>query len=143
MSNFRTLELWKPVPDGAREVLPTGLCPGCRSPRVHRSRVRGPLEYVLRALTPLRAFRCSQCRWRGWRVPIASQGPVLPLPPAVASPARRGTRRNSAGRRIYSPKELAVIRSRRHVALAFLLALGAASTLLYCQQDPPPSAGLP
>lgn len=139
---FATVELWKPVPDGSREVPPGGLCPKCRSLHVHRSRTRSALERVLRAFTPLRPFRCTACAWRGWVVPVASQGPLRELPP-LPSGRRRSHARTASGRRISSPRELARARARRHVTLAMLLAGLATASMLYCQHEPDAPVALP
>ncbi len=66
------LSLWQPVPDGAQEILKDSECPKCGQPHTHRSRSKGTLERALIYFTPYRPFRCSDCRWRGWRVPSAS-----------------------------------------------------------------------
>jgi hypothetical protein len=129
------LELWKTVPDGAREMLPGGRCPRCSGIRTHRSRTRSILESLLRMFTPLRAFTCSTCQWRGWRVPVASQGPLLELPPLPPPKKKRRVARTSIGKRIYSPSEFARKQARRHVLLAILLALAAGATLGLCREE--------
>ena len=134
------MELWKPVPDGAREIPPGGVCPMCRASNVHRSRAHNPLEAALRTLTPLRPFRCSNCRWRGWRIPSASQGPVHNLPPLPDRKHRRGGRTPS-GRKIHSPGELIKRRARRHVLLAVMFAAMAGGALVYCQHEEPSIEG--
>jgi hypothetical protein len=132
---LKDFSFFKPVQGGKHETIPGGKCRKCRSTRVHRSRTQGALDQLIRTFTPLRAFRCGACRWRGWAVPVASQGPLLELPPLPEKRRRKGARRNSAGRKIHSPGQLAKKRARRHVALAFILALASGSALLYCQQE--------
>jgi hypothetical protein len=130
------VELWKPVPDGAREVPPGGVCPKCRSPRVHRSRVRNVVEQAARAVSPYRPFSCSACKWRGWCWPVPSQGLLQPLPPL---PSRR--RRSSAGSgrkgvHQMSPAEYQRYRYRQHVVITALLAVVTGGSVFYCQRDP-------
>ncbi len=43
-------------------------CPNCGSPRVHRSRSRGVLEQLRKAVSSKRPHRCHACGWRGWGV---------------------------------------------------------------------------
>jgi hypothetical protein len=45
-------------------------CPSCGEPRVHRSRLKSPLERLRRVLTRRTPFRCERCNWRGWRRPV-------------------------------------------------------------------------
>ena len=43
-------------------------CPGCDSPRVYPSRLRGVFERLRNALTDKQPYRCHACNWRQWRV---------------------------------------------------------------------------
>lgn len=91
------MELWPPVPKGTQQAFPSGRCPRCRSPRVHRSRTTTSGTKLLRALSPLRSFRCQACGWRGLRRPVMGDGPELSLPPLsdeVRARPRRGTRKD-------------------------------------------------
>jgi hypothetical protein len=45
-------------------------CPSCRSWQLHRSRARGVTERARRRFSAHRAFRCSNCGWRGWLLPL-------------------------------------------------------------------------
>jgi hypothetical protein len=45
-------------------------CPDCRAARVRRSKVRSLLERLKREFTTERLFRCDECGWRGWLVPL-------------------------------------------------------------------------
>jgi hypothetical protein len=45
-------------------------CPRCRSSRVHRSRPRSLLERVRKRRRSGRLFKCQDCHWRGWLVPL-------------------------------------------------------------------------
>jgi hypothetical protein len=116
------------VPDGAKEVLPGERCPQCQGNRTHRSRVRGPAEQFLRSFTPLRPFSCSTCNWRGWRIPEASVGPDVPLPPLTDG--RRFHR--SSGR---SKKQQATIRIIRQILVTAVVAWIAAMVFTRCQND--------
>lgn len=130
------MELWKPVQDGQREVPPGGVCPSCRSPRVHRSRVRSPVERAVRAILPYRPFTCSTCKWRGWVWPEASQGIVHQLPPL---PDRRHRRaRTDSGKKVASPRELQMQRLRRQLVLAAILAVLTGGAVHMCQIEADP-----
>jgi FlaA1/EpsC-like NDP-sugar epimerase len=59
-------------------------CPRCQSHRLHRSRSRTLAERVRRSLTNRRLYRCDDCNWRGWLVPLEF-GDVS-TPAQVASP---------------------------------------------------------
>ena len=109
------MELWPPVTNGAEQILKDRRCPACGSTRTHRSHAKGRWEGAKRALTPLRPFVCSDCRWRGWRVPIM-EDPV-PLPPLTLKPGGPGK----------LPRTAAVAARRREALLmggAMLLAVG-------------------
>ena len=112
------VELWRTVPEGSQEAFPGTGCPRCGSSRVHRSRARSGWARLLRAVSPLRPFRCSGCRWRGYRVPTISDGPEFALPP-VQVPARK--HRSRPGSKPVSAATLA--RRRRLVQTAFALTL--------------------
>jgi hypothetical protein len=46
------------------------ICPKCgETENIERSHSRGPLEKILKKITPLRAYRCHSCNWRGWLIP--------------------------------------------------------------------------
>jgi hypothetical protein len=59
-------------------------CPHCGSSRLHRSRVRSLPERVRRNFSARRLFRCDDCEWRGWLIPLdfgdfdPIAGPVAP-----------------------------------------------------------------
>lgn len=133
------MELWRTVPEGAREMVPGGRCPRCASTNVHRSRTRGAFEVLLRSVTPFRAFKCASCRWRSWRVPRPSDGPAdaVALPPVT--PERRSNHARGvydrAGRRVLNPLEA---RRRRHVVqfvVATVLALLATGVYIANQES--------
>jgi FlaA1/EpsC-like NDP-sugar epimerase/predicted RNA-binding Zn-ribbon protein involved in translation (DUF1610 family) len=86
-------ETAEPVPalhahEGATEDLgETGAeqpCPSCGSQALHRSRARTLAERVRRNHSDKRLFRCDECGWRGWLVPLyfgqpaASGSPLVP-----------------------------------------------------------------
>src|SRR4051794_31587583 len=116
------MELWRAVPDGAHEVLPERKCPRCGETRTHRSRIRGATERFLRAFTPLRPFTCSACQWRGWRVPVASMGPPIELPP-LANNRRRTARADKRHAEHLTGAEILQRRQRIQVVVAIGFAL--------------------
>ena len=49
------------------------ICPKCgETENIERSHSRGLFEKVLKRVTPLRAYRCHSCNWRGWLIPGGS-----------------------------------------------------------------------
>jgi hypothetical protein len=66
----------EPAPETAAAVSPAGVnrlaqhCPGCGSSKIHRSRVRNLPERVRRNFSARRLFRCDDCNWRGWLIPL-------------------------------------------------------------------------
>jgi FlaA1/EpsC-like NDP-sugar epimerase len=48
-------------------------CPRCRAGRVCRSRARTVRERLEKASTVERLFRCDDCGWRGWLVPLQAE----------------------------------------------------------------------
>ena len=122
------LELWRTVPDGAREVLPGEKCPRCQGTRTRRSRARGLFEAGVRSFTPFRPFSCSACNWRGWRIPVSSVGPEVPLPPLPEGRKRHRTSGTSQRREL-------VLRIIRQVIVTAVLAFIAGNLLTRCQSD--------
>jgi hypothetical protein len=59
-------------------------CPRCRSMRLHRSRARSLSERVRRNFSARRLFRCDECEWRGWLIPLEFADPDAT--PATATP---------------------------------------------------------
>lgn len=51
-------------------------CERCGGTNVHRSKVRGAYERIRKINTPTRPFRCHDCRWRGWRLPLERVTPL-------------------------------------------------------------------
>jgi FlaA1/EpsC-like NDP-sugar epimerase/predicted RNA-binding Zn-ribbon protein involved in translation (DUF1610 family) len=45
-------------------------CPQCHSARLHRSRARSVPERIRRKFSVERLFRCPDCGWRGWLLPL-------------------------------------------------------------------------
>jgi UDP-GlcNAc:undecaprenyl-phosphate GlcNAc-1-phosphate transferase len=45
-------------------------CARCGGRNVHRSRVKGMYERFRKLHTPARPFRCDDCDWRGWLLPL-------------------------------------------------------------------------
>jgi FlaA1/EpsC-like NDP-sugar epimerase len=59
------------------------LCPRCSTGRARRSRARSVRERIKRGLTAERLFRCGDCGWRGWLMPI-DVGQGMPVDPPSA-----------------------------------------------------------
>ena len=66
-------------------------CPKCSVGGIHRSKARNIAERVRKHLTAARLYRCDQCSWRGWILPMAgiAATPVDDLAPPIS---RRSTR---------------------------------------------------
>jgi predicted RNA-binding Zn-ribbon protein involved in translation (DUF1610 family) len=84
-------------------------CPSCGSRELHRSRARTLAERVRRNHSDKRLFRCEQCDWRGWLVPLefvgtngADPGDVPDL--AALDYAVQGLQ--APARRAFSPRDL-------------------------------------
>jgi hypothetical protein len=45
-------------------------CANCGGRNVHRSRAKGVYERFRKLHTPARPFRCDDCGWRGWLLPL-------------------------------------------------------------------------
>jgi hypothetical protein len=84
-------------------------CPHCGSHRLHRSRVRSLPERVRRSFSALRLFRCDECNWRGWLIPLefgdadpvaVSESPDLGSLDQALQAMRPAVRRN------FSPRDL-------------------------------------
>lgn len=58
-------------------------CPSCSNPALHRSRARTLAERVRRNHSDKRLFRCDECGWRGWLVPLHFGQPADSASPAV------------------------------------------------------------
>jgi hypothetical protein len=60
-----------PTPAAAASSLPDAEpCADCGGRNVHRSRARGAYERFRKLHTPARPFRCDDCGWRGWLLPL-------------------------------------------------------------------------
>jgi UDP-GlcNAc:undecaprenyl-phosphate GlcNAc-1-phosphate transferase len=57
-------------------VLQLEACARCGGRNVHRSRARGLYERFRKAHTPARPFRCNDCGWRGWLLPLDRAMPL-------------------------------------------------------------------
>ena len=60
-------------------------CPHCGGRNVHRSRVKSMYERFRKLHTPSRPFRCDDCGWRGWLLPLEH---VMAVDEAVATDLR-------------------------------------------------------
>jgi len=56
---------WQPQP-----------CPACRAGATHRSRARSVAERIKKQFTPERIYRCEDCGWRGWMLPLEYAPPT-------------------------------------------------------------------
>ena len=54
--------------------------PRCHSSRVHRSRPRSFVEHARRRMGAVRLFKCSDCHWRGWLMPLEFAGTATSAP---------------------------------------------------------------
>jgi UDP-GlcNAc:undecaprenyl-phosphate GlcNAc-1-phosphate transferase len=45
-------------------------CPSCKRLHVHRSKARNAIERLRKFTTDRRLFRCEDCGWRGWLIPL-------------------------------------------------------------------------
>jgi FlaA1/EpsC-like NDP-sugar epimerase len=85
-------------------------CPHCASLRLHRSKARTIPERVRRRFSARRLYRCEDCQWRGWLLPIefgdaptpaaAAAAPDLTVLDNAVESLRMPLRRN------FSPREL-------------------------------------
>jgi UDP-GlcNAc:undecaprenyl-phosphate GlcNAc-1-phosphate transferase len=57
-------------------VLESEPCARCGGRHTHRSRVTGVYERVRKWHTPTRPFRCADCGWRGWLLPLERTVPL-------------------------------------------------------------------
>jgi len=55
---------------GVAAVLESEPCVGCGGRNVRRSRAKGVYERFRKLHTPARPFRCDDCGWRGWLLPL-------------------------------------------------------------------------
>jgi len=84
-------------------------CPRCHVGRAHRSRARTVPERIRKELTSKRLFRCSDCGWRGWLVPLefGERVPVETLPAPDLTLLDSAVMGQSQGRRPgFSPRNL-------------------------------------
>ena len=56
------------------------VCPACGGDEIHRSRSRNLYERFRKTQTDRRLFRCHQCGWRGWLLPLDGQAAGLDVP---------------------------------------------------------------
>jgi uncharacterized protein with PIN domain len=45
-------------------------CPSCKGWHVHRSKARNVYERLRKSQTDRRLYRCEECGWRGWLLPL-------------------------------------------------------------------------
>jgi len=83
-------------------------CPRCFR-TLHRSHARSLPERVKKKLSPQRLFRCDDCGWRGWLIPLqfGDHEPVdVPAPPDLASLDSVTTPGPAPPRPSFSPRNL-------------------------------------
>jgi hypothetical protein len=66
-----------PAPMPAPRMLEAEPCAQCGGRNVHRSRARGPWERFRRLHSLRRPYRCEDCGWRGWLLPLEHVMPLL------------------------------------------------------------------
>jgi len=84
-------------------------CPRCQVGRAHRSRASTVPERIKRELSRKRLFRCGDCGWRGWLVPMScgNDAPIDLLPALdLASLDAMTSSRHTASRQSFSPRNL-------------------------------------
>ena len=62
-------------------------CVRCKNGTLRRSRARSQWERIRKEFTGARLFRCEQCNWRGWVVPIVDAAP-MPIEQSAAPDLR-------------------------------------------------------
>jgi UDP-GlcNAc:undecaprenyl-phosphate GlcNAc-1-phosphate transferase len=60
------------------ELVGTQPCGECGSLKMHRSHARSVFERARKALSARRPFRCNDCGWRGWLIPLEFGGSLEP-----------------------------------------------------------------
>jgi hypothetical protein len=83
-------------------------CPRCPG-RVHRSRARGITERIRKGFTTERLYRCEDCGWRGWLIPLEFGDPlaIRPAPsPNLASLDRSVKLQRAVRRPAFAPRNL-------------------------------------
>jgi hypothetical protein len=66
------------------KVIGTQPCLSCGSRNVHRSKARNLYERFKKLHTAARLYRCHDCRWRGWLLPL-EYAPII-APEAIPEP---------------------------------------------------------
>jgi len=101
------LELLLEETAGVASVFESEPCVGCGGRNVRRSRAKGVYERFRKLHTPARPFRCDDCGWRGWLLPLEHsmaideivEADLRPLDAAFSSLSQLGeSARGSDGR---------------------------------------------
>lgn len=85
------------------------LCPTCHSSALHRSRARTLSERMRRNYSAKRLFRCADCNWRGWLIPLDFGDPDATEPAATPDLAALDSAVQTVHmplRRSFSPRDL-------------------------------------
>ena len=101
-------EAWQPSLEDQKSVsVIEQFCPRCHSSGLHRSRPRSLLERARRRMRADRPFKCPDCNWRGWLIPLEFAGGT-PSVPAVDLAALDELVESGAtpGRRRFVPRDL-------------------------------------
>ena len=112
-------------------VLESEPCAECGGRNVRRSRVKGVYERFRKLHTPARPFRCDDCGWRGWLLPLDHamaideivEADLRPLDAAFSPHPARAAAGAMHGERTVSPSLLSRPASRTRVTRRRLLVL--------------------
>jgi FlaA1/EpsC-like NDP-sugar epimerase len=84
-------------------------CPKCQSGRAHRSRARSLTERIRKEISDERLYRCEDCGWRGWLLPLEFGDPASVVPVSAPDLALLDAGAASAAplvRQRFSPRSL-------------------------------------
>jgi FlaA1/EpsC-like NDP-sugar epimerase len=83
-------------------------CPECQSPNLHRSHARNTVERLRRDWNEKRLYRCEDCGWRGWLMPLEFGAvPTEQVPgPDLASLDRNDVAVAAPAPRAFAPRNL-------------------------------------
>jgi hypothetical protein len=84
-------------------------CPSCQARRLYRSKARTLRERIRRKVSARRLYRCTNCDWRGWLIPLQfSDGEAVEpsSPPNLAALDVALQMLEPPLRRSFSPRDL-------------------------------------
>jgi hypothetical protein len=85
------------------------VCPNCHSPALYRSKARTLSERMRRNYSAKRLFRCHDCNWRGWLIPLDFGDPEATEPAVTPDLAALDSAVQTVQlplRRTFSPRDL-------------------------------------